>query len=189
MKSLGTLFLSLSLVLIFAEDAVAKKDNRSEPTVERKQVVVKTRGVVCSFCARGAEKALSNIPGLNSELYGDGIKIDIERNEFTLVMEPGAEFPFQEIFERIKKGGYDAVAVYLRIRGRLERKQGVSLIKNIDNGQVFSLTGEQVAELSTDADIDIQGHFDARKIPSFKEGAPVEVIVDKVLPSERKSDD
>ena len=189
MKTIGRVFLSLSFVLVLLEGAEAREDNQSEPTVERNQVVVKTRGVVCSFCARGAEKALSNIPGLNSELYGDGIKIDIERNEFTLVMEPGAEFPFQEIFERIKKGGYDAIAVYLRIRGRVERKQGASLIKNIDNGQVFSLTGEQVAELSTDADIDIQGHFDARKIPSFKEGAPVEVIVDKILFSEQKSDD
>ena len=189
MKRLGRLFLSLSVVLILTGAAEAKEDKRSEPAVERNQVVVKTKGVVCSYCARGAEKGLSKLPGLNSKLYGDGVKIDIDRNEFTLVMKPGAEFPFQGIFEKIKKGGYDTVAVYVRIIGRLERKQGASLITNIGNGQVFSLTGEQVAELSTDAEIEIQGHFDARKIPSFKEGAPVEVIVDKVLPSERKSDD
>ena len=132
---------------------------------------------------------MSKLPGLNSELYGDGVRIDIDRNEFTLVMKPGAEFPFQGIFEKIKKGGYDTVAVYVRIIGRLERKQGASLITNIGNGQVFSLTGKQVAKLSADEDIEIQGHFDGRKIPSFKEGEPVELIVDKVFSSGRKSDD
>ena len=54
--------------------------------VEENQAVVQVNGVVCSFCAYGAEKALSKLDCLDKAEFGNGVLIDIETHRITLAM-------------------------------------------------------------------------------------------------------
>jgi copper chaperone CopZ len=92
--------------------------------VEPHHTVIQVNGVVCSFCAYGAEKSLSKLDGLDRSEFGNGVLVDIHTQRITLAMTPGTEIPIEDIHRRIRKAGYDPVAVYLRIAGTLESVGG-----------------------------------------------------------------
>ena len=53
-----------------------------------RQVVVRVRGIVCSFCAYGLEKNLARVGHLDKSLYGDGVLVDIQKGLVTLALDP-----------------------------------------------------------------------------------------------------
>ena len=56
-------------------------------TVGPQQVVVTVKGIVCSFCAVGAEKNLSKLTSLDQSKFGDnGVLIDIHSGKITLAI-------------------------------------------------------------------------------------------------------
>ena len=98
--------------MVFVANA-AFADGNSVVLAEN-QAVVQVNGVVCSFCAYGAEKALSQLDCLDQAEFGNGVLIDIDTHRITLAMRPGEEIPFREIYQRIKKAGYDPITLYGR---------------------------------------------------------------------------
>ena len=79
-----TLAVSISLLLAGSAAQAASRVN-----VEPNRVVVQVKGIVCSFCAHGAEKSLKALGCLNKEFFGsDGVKVDIDNQQITLAIKP-----------------------------------------------------------------------------------------------------
>ena len=146
--------------------------------VEPHHTVIQVNGVVCSFCVYGAEKSLSKLDGLDRSEFGKGVLVDIHTQRITLAMTPGTEIPIEDIHRRIRKAGYDPVAVYLRIAGTLESVGGNLLIKDAQSGQLFSLVGADRSR-AVGASVDVQARVVDDAFASVSDGAPIPVVVDK----------
>ena len=156
--------------------------------VEPGQAVVRVNGIVCSFCAYGAEKALSKLDVVDSSKFGDGVLVDINARQITLALAPGKQLPVAEVYERIKKAGYDPVTVHFRVLGRVERSGETLLLTDSANGQVFSLSGAGLENLGVGEQVDVQAHLDAEASPGLKERSPVEVVVDRLSDQQTGTD-
>ncbi len=55
----------------------AEAEGTGAVLVEPGQAVVQVDGIVCSFCAYGAEKALSKLDCVDSSKFGDGVLVDL----------------------------------------------------------------------------------------------------------------
>ncbi len=117
----------IAALLLVATAAIA---DDSPVVLEENQAVVQVNGVVCSFCAYGAEKALSKLDCLDSAEFGNGVLIDIETHRITLAMRPGEKIPIRDIYQRIKKAGYDPITLYVRSQGTLERSGEKLLLRD-----------------------------------------------------------
>ncbi len=149
--------------------------------VEENQAVVQVNGVVCSFCAYGAEKALSKLDCLDKAEFGDGVLIDIETHRITLAMRPGEGIPVRDIYERIKKAGYDPITLYVRAEGTLERSGERLLLRDAKSGQVFSIVGGETAGLADHANVSVRARLAASRIPELGESDAVEVTIDRLI--------
>ena len=150
----------------------------AEFVVEPHRVLVQVRGIVCSFCAWGAEKSLAQLDGLDRTAFGNGVLVNIHTHRITIAMGPGNQIPIHEIYRRIKKAGYDPVIVYARISGTLEAGEESLLLRDTESGQVFSIMDGNVEDLAPGDRVDIQVHVDGHTIPSLSESRPIEVTVD-----------
>jgi len=178
MKPEMKLQILFAAILLSATSAFAD-DN---PVVlEENQTVVQVNGVVCSFCAYGAEKALSELDCLDKAEFGDGVLIDIDTHRITLAMKPGEKIPVHEIYQRIKKAGYDPITLYLRSQGTLERSGEKLLLRDSDTGQVFSVVGEEIAGVEDGATVSVQAQLAAGQIPESKDGDILEVTIDRLI--------
>ena len=160
---------------------VAFADDR--PVVlEENQTVVQVNGVVCSFCAYGAEKALSKLDCLDKAEFGDGVLIDIDTHRITLAMRPGEKIPFREIYHRIKKAGYDPITLYVRSEGTLYRSGERLLLRDAKSGQVFRVIGGEIEGVADNANVSVQASLVASQIPELLEGDFLEVTIDRLIP-------
>jgi hypothetical protein len=153
----------------------------SPVVVAENQAVVQVNGVVCSFCAYGAEKALSKLDCLDPSEFGNGVLIDIDTHRITLAMRPGQKVPVRDIYRRIVKAGYDPITVYLRSQGTLERSGDKLLLRDAQSGQVFSIRGGQIEGVADGATVSLQGHLAGSQIPDLSEGDPVELTIDRLI--------
>lgn len=165
----------LAANVAFADDAPV--------LLEENQVVVQVNGVVCSFCAYGAEKALSKLDCLDKAEFGNGVLIDINTHRITLALRPGEKIPLREIYQRIKKAGYDPITIHLRSRGTLERSGEKLLLRDAKSGQVFSIVGGEIAGVEDHADVTVQAHLATSQIPELSESDFVEVSIDRLISS------
>ncbi len=168
----------IAAMLLVATVAVA--DDR--PVVlEENQTVVQVNGVVCSFCAYGGEKALSKLDALDKAEFGNGVLVDIETHRITLALRPGEKIPFRDIYQRIKKAGYDPITFYVRSEGSLEHSGERLLLRDAKSGQVFSIVGGEMAGLADHANVSVQAHLAASRIPELGESDVVEVTIDRLI--------
>ena len=71
------------IMLLAVNTAIAD----THPVVlEENQAVVQVKGMVCSFCAYGAEKALSTLNCRNQSIFGNGVLVDIDTHRITLAI-------------------------------------------------------------------------------------------------------
>lgn len=153
----------------------------SPVVLEEHQTIIQVNGVVCSFCAYGAEKALSKIDGLDKSEFGDGVLVDVKTHRITLAMQAGAKIPFQQIYQRIKSAGYDPITVHVRSKGKLERSGDTLLLRDSESGQAFLLQDAAKAGITDQTSVVVQAHFDASQIPDLGESEPVKVTVDRLI--------
>ena len=165
-------------LLLTASVAIA---DDSPVVVEENQTVVQVNGVVCSFCAYGAEKALSKLDCLDSAEFGNGVLIDIDTHRITLSMRSGEKIPIRDIYQRIKKAGYDPITLYLRSEGTLERSGEKLLLRDAKSGQVFSIIGGEIAGVADNATVNVQARLVASQIPDLGESGIVEVTIDRLI--------
>ena len=149
--------------------------------LEENQAVVQVNGVVCSFCAYGAEKALSQLDCLDKAEFGDGVLVDIHTHRITLAMRPGEKIPVRDIYQRIKKAGYDPITVYVRSEGTLERSGGKLLLRDAKSGQVFSIRGGRIDGVADNARVSVQARFAASQLEDLSESDVVEVTIDRLI--------
>ena len=81
------------------------------------QAVLSVSGLVCSFCAVGAAKALAKVPGLDANRFNDGVHVDIENQKVTLAFKPGAAIPVAQIRDATLSAGYDPIALHVELAG------------------------------------------------------------------------
>lgn len=156
--------------------------------VEPHHTVVQVNGVVCSFCAYGAEKSLSKLDGLDRSEFGNGVLVDIHTQRITLAMTPETKIPIEDIHHRIRKAGYDPVAVYLRISGTLESVGGKLLLKDAQSGQLFSIVGADRSRAVGES-VDVQARVVDDALASVTDGAPIPVVVEKWISDSVDNDD
>ena len=170
--------LGLSLSLLISIPAVMANEANETVVIERNQAVVQVNGVVCSFCAYGAEKELSKLSFLDKTQFGnDGVLVDIHTHRITLALQPSEQMNVTKIYDAIKKGGYDPTAVYVNIHGEVQQYGGRYLLTCPENNQVFEISGSGVDALVGKGLIQVKGQVDVEQIPSIKAGQPIPVTV------------
>ncbi len=147
------------------------------PTPEAHRAVIVIRGMVCSFCAHGVDKALSALPVLDDSAFGNGVLIDIESQRVTLAFQPGQVIPFSEIHKRIRKAGYDPVRFHLNLEGELRQTDAGWTLQSGE--QMFALAdGDGGREPGPRR---LRAHVEADAVKDLEPGAPVPVVFDAWL--------
>lgn len=137
------------------------------------QLVIQVKGIVCSFCAYGAEKNLSKLSFLDKSQYGDGVLVDIETHRVTLALDPEAIVQYAEISDAITRGGYDPVAYYPVIHGELHEKNGRLLLTSTDTGQVYLLPEDTEAEFAMGQIVSCRAELGPEAAADYIPGNPV----------------
>lgn len=161
-----------------ATNAGAEQDPGEQIPVEPNQAIVQVNGIVCSFCAYGAEKNLSRLSFLDQSQYGDdGVLIDIQAHRVTLALLPKLEFDLGQVYDAIKKGGYDPVSFHLNLHGRVWQDGARYWLTSPDSGQVFELLGADLDALVGEGPVNVTGRVDAERVATIEAGQPIPVIV------------
>ena len=101
----------ITMLLIFPVfDVVAGSDNDrgTELTAKPNEAVFEVHGVVCSFCAVGLQKKLSQLPFVDQSRYKKGVHVAIKDQRVTVAVRPNSEVDVQSAYSAIKSGGYEA---------------------------------------------------------------------------------
>lgn len=164
--------------LLAASVAYADQSNTTEIVAEPNQAIVQVNGIVCSFCAYGAEKNLAKLSFLDDSQFGDnGVLIDIQSHRITLALQPDQAFSLAQIYDAIKKGGYDPVSFYVNVRGQVQKDGDRYLLISSDSGQVFEIIGNDAGRLVDRGPINVMGQVDVGHIEAFKVGEPIPVLL------------
>ena len=172
--------LQIFIAAMLLVENVAFADDRPV-LLEENQTVVQVNGMVCSFCAYGAEKALSKLDCLDQAEFGNGVLVDINTHRITLALRPGEKIPLREIYRRIKNAGYDPITLYVRSEGTLERSAGRLLLRDAKSGQVFSIVGGEIEGVPDDANVTLQARLVASQILELGADDVVEVTIDRLI--------
>jgi len=171
---------AILLSLIVMSQAAYATQNDTMISVKSNQCVIQVKGIVCSFCAYGAEKNLAKLTFLDATQFGDGVLVDISTHRITLALDPKKPLDLAGIHKAIKIGGYDPLTVHFNLTGIVTMKDKQYILKSKDSGQLFELTGKGLERLSKKGVITVQAHMDAKKMPKLKKNRPIKVIVDKI---------
>ena len=143
-------------------------------SVQPNQVVIQVNGIVCSFCARGAEKALGKLDCLDGSAFGDdGVLVDIDKQRVVLALRAKQKVPVADIYKRIRSAGYDPVALHLRLSGNV-----TDGVLTTTAGQKFALSGSVAKGLQSR--VELQGHIDAKDMEKAAKSTP-KLVVDRMF--------
>ena len=165
-------------LFISALSPVLGNETADKVLVLPNQAIIQVNGIVCSFCAYGAEKNLSKLTFLDQSQFGnDGVLIDIHSHRITLALQPDKTLNLHQVIAAITQGGYDPIKVYLNIYGQVSRNIEQYRIINPNNNQVFSLHGNNLAPLASQGLIHLQATIDAAIIPSLPTHQPLPILL------------
>ena len=86
----------------------------TQVNVEPNEIILETEGIVCSFCAFGAQKKLSKLKFIDkSEGKDKAIHTNIQKGLITLKIRPGAEVNTESIAKAVKSAGYKVTRIHL----------------------------------------------------------------------------
>ena len=74
--------------------------------------VVTVHGIVCSFCAQGVIKKVSNLPFVDRTMYTNGVKVEIENQKVTVAVRDDSAMNTVSLFAAIEAGGYSPIDVW-----------------------------------------------------------------------------
>jgi hypothetical protein len=86
--------------------------NNQEVLVMPNEAVVEVFGMVCSFCAYGLEKNLSNLDKINSKKYTNGVYVDIDNQYLKIAFQPTAKIDYKKIHSLIIDAGFTPNVIY-----------------------------------------------------------------------------
>jgi len=168
------IILMLAIFMIFSNPIYAS-DGKDSVILDANQVKIQVRGVVCSFCAFGAQKNLSQLEFLNPSEFKKGVFVDIKNQQITLALAEDKKINLREIYDSIKKGGYEPEVIYLRVKGDIEEK---SIIRDQEKQLLFYLKSEKLPKSGS---VEVELHFDANIIPSISADKPIEAFLDRII--------
>ena len=125
------IFAIMISVLVFSPLAVVFADGGI--SVDQDQIKIKINGIVCSFCAFGVYKNLSKLKSLDPKQFKKGVHVDIHTQMITLAMDDSQLLNLNEVYESIKKGGYEPVEFYFPLNGKTMK---VSSEKILELGEI-----------------------------------------------------
>jgi len=76
------------------------------------EAVVEVFGMVCSFCAYGLEKNLSNLDKINSKKYTNGVYVDIDNQYLKIAFQPKSQIDYKKIHSLIIDAGFTPNVIY-----------------------------------------------------------------------------
>ena len=86
--------------------------NNQEVLVMPNEAVVEVFGMVCSFCAYGLEKNLSNLEKINSKKYTNGVYVDIDNQYLKIAFQPKSQIDYKKIHSLIIDAGFTPNVIY-----------------------------------------------------------------------------
>ena len=158
--------------------AFADQGDTVEIVAEPNQAVVQVNGIVCSFCAYGTEKNLSKLSFLDDSKFGDdGVLMDIQLHRITLALQPDQVLDLAQVYNAIKKGGYDPVSFYVNVHGLVQKDGDRYFLTSPDSGQVFEIIGDDTERLVDQGLINVKGQVDVEHVEAFKIDQPLPVVM------------
>jgi copper chaperone CopZ len=152
-----------------------ESDHAPVPEIQANHLVIDVNGVVCSFCAYGLTKALGKLSSVDTSMYGNGVRVEIESQRVTLALLAERAIDFADIFERIKDAGYDPVRFYFNLTGTAAQTDGKWVVTGTNPRQRFTISNgsasvQQGKFMST-------VYLDASVAKVAVGSAPIEVVV------------
>lgn len=86
--------------------------NNQEVLVMPNEAVVEVFGMVCSFCAYGLEKNLSNLDKINSKKYTNGVYVDIDNQYLKIAFQTKSQIDYKKIHSLIIDAGFTPNVIY-----------------------------------------------------------------------------
>jgi len=168
--------LFLAILLLISTQSYADHGG-DKVMLEAEQVKIQVKGVVCSFCAYGAQKSLSKLKFLNRSIFTKGVHVDIKNQQITLALEKEKYLDLKKLYKSIKKGGYDPQIVFLRVKGNIVHKNQMLTITDQRSGLTFAFPNK--GDVSGDVEVDL--HFDAKLIPKISPDQVIKASFDGVV--------
>ena len=105
------LFFSIVFInLLYSQSSV--DINNQEVLVMPNEAVVEVFGMVCSFCAYGLEKNLSNLDKINSKKYTNGVYVDIDNQYLKIAFQTKSQIDYKKIHSLILDAGFTPNVIY-----------------------------------------------------------------------------
>ena len=170
-KNISTAFFLLASFFVQAQP-------EKPPVLLPSEVKVKVKGIVCSFCAYGAEKSLSKLTFVDKKKFSSkGVLVDISKQMVSLAIEKGKKVKLKSIMEAIEEGGYEVVEFYLNIEGKILESQEKFFLKSSENSQLFELQGKNLAALKNKKNHRLIVSIKSEKVSSLEQGKAIPVGV------------
>jgi copper chaperone CopZ len=170
------LYLTTLCFILLPISGLAKREKA--PVVLPKEVKIKVKGVVCSFCAYGVEKSLSQLTFIDKNKFSSkGVFIDIKKQMVLIAVEKGKKVKLQSILKAIEKSGYDAIEFYLNISGTITQSEKKYILTNSENAQLFELQGKNLATIKNKTATEFIVLIIADKVASLDNNKPIPVEI------------
>ncbi|OUR97130.1 hypothetical protein A9Q84_12440 [Halobacteriovorax marinus] len=138
--------LLLIFISIFSNFVMASEYD--EPSLFSNEVKIRVSGIVCSFCAYGVERNLSELDFLDKTKFGDdGVLIDIGEQLITIATDSSKKVNFSKVCQAILKGGYEPQKFYLNVSGKIIERDGKILLTDNTSTQTFQLHENEAQKL------------------------------------------
>ncbi|MBT4111867.1 MAG: heavy-metal-associated domain-containing protein [Candidatus Marinimicrobia bacterium] len=111
----------LILVILFSS-AIYSQD--LDLNVEKDEMVLEVKGMVCSMCAFGIQEGLSELSFLNNKKFkADGIEVDLDTQMIYIPIDLSKTIDALEAIQIVKDAGYDTVSIYTNFDGKSIKKK------------------------------------------------------------------
>ena len=101
------------LIITFTNPSYAEHAANQDIKVQNNEAIVVVNGIVCSFCAKGAQKKISKLPFIDKSKYRKGVFVDIENQLVTFAIKSGEKVDLDKIYKAIKSGGYEPIKILI----------------------------------------------------------------------------
>ena len=111
----------LILVILFSS-AIYSQD--LDFNVEKDEMVLEVKGMVCAMCAFGIQEGLSELSFLNNKKFkADGIEVDLDTQMIYIPIDLSKTIDELEAIKIVKDAGYDTVSIYTNFDGKSIKKK------------------------------------------------------------------
>ena len=93
-------------------------DSAHPLTPSHNALIINVHGLVCSFCAHGLKKSVSQFNWIDKSLYQDGVLVNVENGTLTIARNEINTIDLPALLLNIKKSGYQTHSLSFWISGK-----------------------------------------------------------------------